>query len=631
MAKNWAIAIGINQYNPNNFAPLNYAKRDAELMRDFFHRAGFDEVCFFTDDSPPQELANGAKIPTYPSCGNLLSFLHDRFEQPFLNAGDNCWFFFAGHGLQHGNHDYLMPIDAHPRNANIAIPVSYVRDRLSRCGADNVILMLDACRSEGSRDAGRIGNEAHQGVITISACSPTERSWEIEALEQGVFTYALLEALQIGGDRNCATVERLSQYLRFRIPDLCRQYSKTPSQTPRISTDPTEKLHFILLPQYATLADVALLKTDAYRLAFVDKNPHLAQQLCIRAIAASMGRDMELLKLYTQIQRLLDESLPLVIPPVLESGRSGREEAIAQNPLAEEDEIDSLWEATEKQSAFDPLLEALERQIAEGNLTHSSGEEGEGRSFVVELGNGVSLEMVAIPGGTFWMGSADDEGGDDDHPRHQVTVAPFWIGKFTVTQAQYEAVIGGNPSRFKGANRPVEKVSWNDAVEFCQKLSAKANRQFRLPSEAEWEYACRAGTTTPFYFGDTISTDQANYDGNRIYGSGKKGEYREKTTNVGSFLSNAFGLYDMHGNVWEWCLDHYHDSYQGAPTNGSAWIDQDPKDAAEKLIRGGSWYSVPRTCCSTCRSVCRDDDDFPHGTSDRIGFRVVCNAPKTLA
>jgi len=334
---------------------------------------------------------------------------------------------------------------------------------------------------------------------------------------------------------------------------------------------------------------------------------------------------MELLKLYTQIQRLLDESLPLVIPPVLESGRSGREEAIAQNPLAEEDEIDSLWEATEKQSAFDPLLEALERQIAEGSLTHSSVEEGEGRSFAVDLGNGVQLEMVAIPGGTFWMGSPDGEGIALERPRHQVTIAPFWMSKFVVTQAQYEAVIGGNLSYFKGADRPVEEVSWNDAVEFCQKLSAKANRQFRLPSEAEWEYACRAGTTTPFYFGDTISTDQANYDGNQIYGSGEKGEYRQKTTDVGSFPPNAFGLYDMHGNVWEWCLDHWHSSYQGAPTDGSAWIDKNAKEDATRVRRGGSWDYNPVYCRSAYRFYYN-----PRGAFSIIGFRIVCSSPRTL-
>jgi uncharacterized caspase-like protein len=193
MTKNWAIVVGINQYNPNNFAPLKYAKHDAELMRDFFvHEAKFDEVCYFADDSPALTLPNGTQVPTQPNYDNLISFLHDRFERPFLSTGDNCWFFFAGHGGRYVDRDYLMPSGANPREIDrTGIQVSYVRDRLCRCGADNVILILDACRNEGSRDGQGIGNEPQQGIITISACSPTQKSWEIDELQQGVFTKAL--------------------------------------------------------------------------------------------------------------------------------------------------------------------------------------------------------------------------------------------------------------------------------------------------------------------------------------------------------------------------------------------------------------------------------------------------------
>jgi len=595
MAKNWAIAIGINQYNPNNFASLKYAKRDAELMCDFFYSAGFDEVCFFTDDSPDLALPNGAIVPTQPTFDNLVSFLEDRFEHPFLAAGDNCWFFFAGHGMQFANRDYLMPRGASPRAVErTGIAVSYVRDRLSRCGADNVILMLDACRNEGGRDAGGIGNEAHQGIITISSCSPTERSWEIDELQQGVFTYALLEALRLGGDRNCATVERLSQYLRYRIPHICRHFGKAPTQTPRISTDPTEKIHFILLPKHATPDDIALLKTDAYRLAFVDKNLRLAEQLCIRATAAAMGRDRELLNLYTQIQRLLDKSpLPIPSSPEKESGAGV---------------------AVEYRRAIAPNPPVNSSSVLEGS---------NGRSFVVDLGDGVLLEMLAIPGGTFRMGSLHGEGAHNERPPHQVTVAPFWTGKFVVTQAQYGAVMGKNPSYSKGANRPVESVFWHNAVKFCQQLSAKTKRPFRLPSEAEWEYACRAGTTTPFHFGDTLSTKQAN-----CFDKGRN-NYRQ-TMDVGCFEPNAFGLYDMHGNVWERCADHWHGTYQGAPTNGSAWINKGIGSIVSRLIRGGSWLSLPQACRSAYRGYGTPAHASPSHAYYDIGFRIVCSSPRTL-
>jgi formylglycine-generating enzyme required for sulfatase activity len=253
------------------------------------------------------------------------------------------------------------------------------------------------------------------------------------------------------------------------------------------------------------------------------------------------------------------------------------------------------------------------------------------RSFTIALnkkglfGKSIDLEMIAIPGGKFWMGSPDGVGGDDERPRHEVTIAPFFMGKYPITQAQYQAVMEKNPSRFKGENRPVEKVTWHDAIAFCQQLSKigvhgvspSENRQFRLPSEAEWEYACRSGTETAFYFGETISTEQANYDGNYTYGSGKKGKYREQTTDVGSFPRNEFGLYDMHGNVWEWCADHWHSNYNGAPIDGSAWVKNADEDT--RLLRGGSWYLHP----DCCRSASRDHYS-PDRQSYRIGFRVVC-------
>jgi formylglycine-generating enzyme required for sulfatase activity len=224
-----------------------------------------------------------------------------------------------------------------------------------------------------------------------------------------------------------------------------------------------------------------------------------------------------------------------------------------------------------------------------------------------------------------------------ESPQHPVNVKPFFLGKYPVTQAQWQAVaklskvnreLDPDPSGFKGADRPVEQVSWHDAVEFCARLSKQTGREYRLPSEAEWEYACRAGTTTPFHFGETITTDLANYRGTDFeykgtvyrgfYGSGSKGEFRQQTTPVGSFgVANAFGLYDMHGNVWEWCADHWHDNYEGAPSDGSAWLSDN--DNHSRLLRGGSWSSRPVLCRSACRS-----NYSPDNWVILNGFRVVC-------
>jgi len=238
----------------------------------------------------------------------------------------------------------------------------------------------------------------------------------------------------------------------------------------------------------------------------------------------------------------------------------------------------------------------------------------EARYQTEDLGNDVMLEMVSIPGGTFMMGSPETEENrrKSESPQHKVTVKPFLMGKYPITQAQWIAVMGNNPSRYKGDNRPVEMVSWHDCVEFCKRLSDKTGKAYRLPSESEWEYACRAGTTTPFYFGETITPDLANYNGRYTYASGPKGVYRAETTDVGSFPPNAFGLYDMHGNVWEWCADLRHDNYDGAPTDGSAWLENKSDKAnldyiinsnstVSRRFRSGSFGNDPNGCRAAVR------------------------------
>ncbi|MBD1813641.1 formylglycine-generating enzyme family protein [Microcoleus vaginatus DQ-U2] len=240
--------------------------------------------------------------------------------------------------------------------------------------------------------------------------------------------------------------------------------------------------------------------------------------------------------------------------------------------------------------------------------------------FPEDLGNGVVLEMVYIPGGTFMMGSpnSDPTRYQRETPQHQVTVPAFYAGKYPITQAQWQAVMGNNPSRFKGEKLPVETVSWNEAVEFCRKLSEKTGKIYRLLSEAEWEYACRARTTTRFYFGKRITTDLVNYNENFPY---DRADYRPQTMDVGSFPPNPFGLYDMHGQVWEWCSDKWHDYYDGAPTDGSSWeIGTHDYGGTDdyRMQRGGSWFLTALDCRAARRHYtsaglsCREE-----------GFRVA--------
>ena len=257
------------------------------------------------------------------------------------------------------------------------------------------------------------------------------------------------------------------------------------------------------------------------------------------------------------------------------------------------------------------------------------------RRFVEHLPEDIALEMVAIPGGSFLMGSPEDESGryDNESPQHEVTVAPFFMGRYPVTQVQWRLVaampqiersLDLDPSHFKGDELlPVEQVSWYDAVEFCARLSAHTGREYRLPTEAEWEYACRAETTTAFHFGDTMTTELANYGGS-AYADGPQGEGRGHTTPVNHFgIANTYGLSDMHGNVYEWCQDHWHSDYEGAPTDGSAWLTNNKNVGC--LRRGGSWFYGPRYC----RSAYRFSLD-PGYRFDLLGFRVSCAAPSTL-
>ena len=298
MASNWAIVIGINQYR--FLQPLKYAKRDAEAISGFLaQEAKFDRVFLFTDDSP----AIGGK-PTEPFRANLLRVLRQIFAAPFMKDGDNFWFFFSGHGIPHNGQDYLMPLDGDPEDIeNTGISTNTITNYLRSCGADNAVMILDACRSGGKKAGEGIGkqteSEARQtGVISLFSCSPDQYSYELKAIEQGAFTHALLEGLGIRG--RCATVERLNQYLEHRVPELVSQYLGRVRQTPYTIAEPLNRAHLILMPQHASLNDIATLKNDAYR-AQVNQNWDLAQQLWIRVLAAASGRDMEAIEALQRI------------------------------------------------------------------------------------------------------------------------------------------------------------------------------------------------------------------------------------------------------------------------------------------------------------------------------------------
>ncbi|HYF52353.1 MAG TPA: bifunctional serine/threonine-protein kinase/formylglycine-generating enzyme family protein [Planctomycetota bacterium] len=261
------------------------------------------------------------------------------------------------------------------------------------------------------------------------------------------------------------------------------------------------------------------------------------------------------------------------------------------------------------------LAEKLLKQAKDASARGDSAAALNGPTVTLDLGNGVTMELVRCPAGTFQMGSPPTEKGRaGNEVQHAVTISkPYFIGKYPVTQAQYEALVGSNPSEFKDPNKPVEMVNWDETQEYCKKLALKTGKLLRLPTEAEWEYACRAGTTTPFHFGENITPDQVNYDGNFPYGDGKKGLYRQQTTPVNAFPGNAWGIHDMHGNVWEWCSDWY-----GPYPPGAATDPKGPDTGKQRVMRGGSWNYRAALCRSATRYW-----DAPGERSSRRGFRLV--------
>ena len=262
-------------------------------------------------------------------------------------------------------------------------------------------------------------------------------------------------------------------------------------------------------------------------------------------------------------------------------------------------------------------------EVAQKPKEETGKKEDKGANPPKNFTNGIGMKFVWIPPGTFLMGSPKEEKErEDNETQHKVTLTKgFYMGVYTVTQEEWQEVMGNNFSKFKGEkNLPVEQVSWNDCQEFVKKLREKDKKLYRLPTEAEWEFACRAGTKTPFHFGETISTEQANYYGEAVYGDGKKGEYRMKTTPVGSFPANAWGLHDMHGNVGQWCQDIYGDYPQKDVVDPTG-----AEKGSQRSLRGGCWFGPPKFFRSAFRY------GFEPGIRyDYFGFRLCFSVEEKI-
>jgi formylglycine-generating enzyme required for sulfatase activity len=574
-----------------------------------------------------------------------------------------------------------MPIDADPGDvAGTGLAVRDLTEQLRGSGAGNVILLIDACRDDGSRDGVGIGLEQQQGVITLFSCAPEQQSYEVDELQAGAFTHALLQGLRIQGEGNCATVARLAEHVRVQVPYLTQLYRKGP-QNPYLVAEPVSKQNLILLPRQATPTDVLMLKNGALQ-AENQGDPDLARDFWLRVLSVSSGSDMEAVQ---AIERLASGNLARrgvgnaggsrsaspSLPPVISRrrliqlgwgglgtvgfGLVGKAWSGGQNqlPTPRPPQIDKpiapktpvvpetpapKSSPTETPKPKEPKAQSgikLEDFQFETVQLSDAGKEIKREKLTRKLFNhqiavDVSLPMVQIPAGKFLMGSPDSEAGrsKDEGPQHEVSVSAFFMSQTPITQAQWKAVaklqkvnidLDLDPSKFKGDRRPVEQVSWWEAQEFCDRLFKLTGLTYRLPSEAEWEFACRSGTKTPFYFGEPITAEVANYDSNNAYGNAPKAKSPGQTTDVKTYPANAWGLYDMHGNVWEWCADYWHDTYDNAPIDGSVWLNS---KTSYRLLRGGSWDADP----GNCRSTIRNEYEARGNYDGNVGFRVVCLA-----
>ncbi len=530
--KNYAIAIGINQYN---YLPtLRYAVTDAEEIK---------ARC---------EFQNFSKVDLFPDVTSVRvkEFFAEQFEKPFLSAKDNLWFFFSGHSRLRQGVDYLMLVDSKTDEiTETAISLNSLVEQLFSSGAGKVILYLDMDRLSGEStpaSSSPLSIKDDQGLIVFYACEPNTAAYEIEQLQQGSFSYALYEALL--STKINFSINQLEKFLSDRVPELNQQNNQR-TQAPQTFISPNNLREWVPFP-----SDFQVFQYTT----------------------PTVNRRGEIIKQNTKLAQYFTETLP----------------------------------------------------------------------------DGIELEMVTIPGDTFTMGCPESEKGspDSELPQHNVTVPPFFMGKYPITQGQWRAIASQtdlkvnsdlelDPSNFKEPyqdtdrwQRPVEEVTWYQAVEFCQRLSKLTGRKYRLPSEAEWEYACRGvreplnlekrETYPPFYFGETITGELANYDASYTYADEPEGEDRKETTPVGQFYPNNFGLYDMHGNVWEWCADNWHENYQGAPSDGSIW--EEGGNDKTKILRGGGWSGNPNSCRSASRLGSSRGSRYIS-----VGFRVVLVLART--
>jgi formylglycine-generating enzyme required for sulfatase activity len=588
-----ALVVGVDHYEDDHFNELHCAVTDAARVCGFLEQAArYDRVQLLASHVTADAVIQAVKVLTKP-----------------LGSGDLFVFYFAGHGAEHeGRHILLCPQAEYLglRYHHGCVPVDYVRELTDERGMDRIFI-LDACRTDllRARGQGTTGLRGEAGLRDVVAraqvgkgsfamlcsCSEGEQARELPGRGHGLFTAALLTVLRAGV--NSGTEVAVSDGLRLNLVQVMGSLSEEcgwpERQYPWYKTGGSGTP--ILIP--------GTIKTNGVGPSRRPVEVMGPSHFHVETVPAGAQ---------VSVDGLVVGTAPVSL--ALPNGRYRiRAQKVGYKPWERQVRFDGADDAElrielEKQprivDAFFPMTAEEAKEV------QRAAAEALGAPLTTELdsGKGVKLPLVLIPSGKFLMGSPQNEEGRDSEegPQHEVTISrPFYMGRFPVTQAQYEAVMGENSSHFRGDANPVENIDWDAASKFCVRLTGKVGRTVCLPTEAQWEYACRAGNAARFGSGD-------NDGALELYAWYGKNSDRQ-THPAGQKKPNAWGLYDMHGNVWEWCAD---------------WYGQYGKEAAVDpkgpycVVRGGSWYCYPWICRSACRRWRSPDSRIRD-----LGFRVV--------
>jgi formylglycine-generating enzyme required for sulfatase activity len=630
-----ALIIGINKYK--QWQELRQARPDAEkLARLLKNRYGFTDVIEIYDEQATRS--------------EILRQL--RKVTVNLKSQDAVLIYFAGHGYYDkppADSGYWIPAEAPEKNDDQPATSEWVQDvqikeALSKTEARHVLVLSDACFSGALFRGTTIDEKAKVPAYYRMALSQPVRwaitSGDLETVpDESVFSRKIVQALEYPRTNVFAASDIVS-WIKNDVTELT---GRKPRFGPLRTASSSESGEFVFLCMGQS-DEPQPPETPKKETVIVPPSPPPPPPPGNNA-KARIAYDELLAVLDTKRDLTTDRQIAYLEDFITDwSGTTAAKEAEAKIAelraiedlrgkaqtrfagLVDRDKIEVLTQsdANRRRDAWNAYVTEFKdtrHQIdyARQRMTYyASWKSGPcpGDTQTYDLGGGVQLEMVYIPPGEFMMGSpANEANRSNDETQHRVKLTKgFWMGKHEVTQEQWERIMGNNPSNFKGVKNPVEQVSWNDCQEFVGKLNGMVSgRRFRLPTEAEWEYACRAETTAPFHYGESLDATMANFDGNYPYGLGAKGEYRQKTVAVGSFQANKWGLYDMHGNVWEWCQDWYGDYPTSAVSDPAG-----PGAGDVRVIRGGGWVGNAGFCRSAYRSW-----NGPGNRGDGLGFRLA--------